>query len=98
MRVALNRSGGASVLCEAATPAFKELEKDRPISPAQGFNQCRNGDADLVTFGRYFVSNPDLPKRIQLGLPLNDYDRDTFYTFGAHGYTDYPFYDNRANV
>jgi N-ethylmaleimide reductase len=46
-----------------------------------------------VTFGRYFVSNPDLPERIRRGLPLNDYDRDTFYTFDAHGYTDYPFYD-----
>jgi hypothetical protein len=24
---------------------------------------------------------------------LNDYDRDTFYSFGPHGYTDYPFYN-----
>ena len=54
------------------------------------------GDADLVTFGRYFISNPDLPKRIKLGLPLNDYDRDTFYTFDARGYTDYPFYSEQA--
>ena len=38
-------------------------------------------------------SNPDLPERIRRGLPLNDYDRDTFYTFDAHGYSDYPFYD-----
>jgi N-ethylmaleimide reductase len=53
-------------------------------------------DADLVTFGRYFISNPDLPKRIKLGLPLNDYDRDTFYTFDARGYTDYPFYGEQA--
>lgn len=50
------------------------------------------GDADLVAFGRHFVANPDLPTRIKLGLPLNAYDRDTFYTFGSHGYTDYPFY------
>jgi N-ethylmaleimide reductase len=34
-----------------------------------------------------------LPKRIKLGLPLNQYDRKTFYTFDAHGYTDYPFYN-----
>ena len=54
------------------------------------------GDADLVTFGRYFISNPDLPKRIKLGLPLNDYDRDTFYNFDARGYTDYPFYSEQA--
>src|SRR5467141_1098956 len=54
------------------------------------------GDADLVAFGRHFVANPDLPKRIRLGLPLNSYDRDTFYTFEARGYTDYPFYEQRS--
>ena len=54
------------------------------------------GDADLVAFGRHFLANPDLPKRIQLGLPLNPYDRDTFYTFDARGYTDYPFYEKMA--
>lgn len=50
------------------------------------------GDADAVTFGRHFLSNPDLPRRIREGLPLNPYDRNTFYTFDARGYTDYPFY------
>ena len=50
------------------------------------------GDADLVAFGRYFVSNPDLPTRIRQRLPLSDYDRNTFYTFDARGYTDYPVY------
>jgi N-ethylmaleimide reductase len=49
------------------------------------------GDADLVAFGRHFIANPDLPQRIRLGLPLNPYDRTTFYGGGAHGYTDYPF-------
>ncbi|ADW68242.1 alkene reductase [Granulicella tundricola] len=55
-----------------------------------------SGDADLVAFGRHFVSNPDLPKRIANHLPLNDYDRSTFYTFEAKGYTDYPFYEKAA--
>jgi N-ethylmaleimide reductase len=50
------------------------------------------GDADLVAFGRYFVSNPDLPIRIKQGLALSDYDRNTFYTFDARGYIDYPSY------
>jgi 2,4-dienoyl-CoA reductase-like NADH-dependent reductase (Old Yellow Enzyme family) len=54
-----------------------------------GSNQ---GDADLVAFGRHFIANPDLPKRIKLRLPLNPYDRKTFYGGDAHGYTDYPFY------
>ncbi len=51
------------------------------------------GDADLVAFGRYFIANPDLPRRIRLGLPLNPYDRSSFYGGNAHGYTDYPFYE-----
>jgi N-ethylmaleimide reductase len=54
------------------------------------------GDADAVAFGRHFVANPDLPQRIREGLPLNPYDRSTFYTFEAKGYTDYSFYEDAA--
>jgi N-ethylmaleimide reductase len=54
------------------------------------------GDADLVAFGRYFVSNPDLPIRIKQRWPLSAYDRDTFYTFDARGYIDYPAYSAGA--
>ncbi|KAK0186110.1 hypothetical protein F5146DRAFT_1227714 [Armillaria mellea] len=48
---------------------------------------------DLVAFGRHFISNPDLVRRLEQDLPLNPYDRATFYTPGnsAKGYTDYPF-------
>jgi hypothetical protein len=46
------------------------------------------GDADMVAFGRHFLANPDLPKRIRLRLPLNEYDRKTFCTFDARGYTE----------
>ena len=53
------------------------------------------GDADAVAFGRHFISNPDLPARIQQGLPLTDYDRGTFYTFEAKGYTDYTPYASK---
>jgi N-ethylmaleimide reductase len=52
-----------------------------------------DGDADLISFARHFISNPDLPERIRRNLPLSPYDRSTFYAFDAHGYTDYPFYD-----
>jgi N-ethylmaleimide reductase len=55
------------------------------------------GDADLVAFGRHFVANPDLPKRIKFGVPLNAYYRNTFYTFDFHGYTDYPFYEQQRD-
>lgn len=47
--------------------------------------------ADAIAFGRLFISNPDLPKRLEVGAELNKYDRSTFYGGGAEGYTDYPF-------
>jgi N-ethylmaleimide reductase len=56
------------------------------------------GTVDAIAFGRYFVSNPDLPHRIREGLALAEYDRKTFYTFDAHGYTDYPNYDIAVEV
>ncbi|KAF0747642.1 hypothetical protein AaE_007647 [Aphanomyces astaci] len=49
----------------------------------------KRGDADLVAFGRDFISNPDLPSRIKHGHPFTPYDRTTFYTPGEVGYTDY---------
>ena len=55
-----------------------------------------SGNADAVAFGRHFVANPDLPRRIRDRLPLAEYDRSTFYTFDAYGYTDYPFYPSSA--
>lgn len=48
------------------------------------------GNYDLIAFGRWFLSNPDLPDRLREGAPLNVYDRKTFYGSGAEGYTDYP--------
>ena len=47
----------------------------------------------MIAFGRHFIANPDLPKRIELGLPLNPYDRSTFYGYDGRGYTDYPAYE-----
>jgi N-ethylmaleimide reductase len=47
--------------------------------------------ADLVAFGRAFISNPDLVERLRRDAPLNPWDRKTFYGGGAKGYTDYPF-------
>lgn len=50
------------------------------------------GDADLVAFGRNFIANPDLVKRLEYGLPLNPYDRPSFFGGTEQGYIDYPFY------
>ena len=48
------------------------------------------GQADLVAFGRDFISNPDLVRRLRLNAELARPDRATFYGGGARGYTDYP--------
>src|SRR5947209_3603594 len=50
----------------------------------------REGHADAVAFGRIFISNPDLPRRLQRGFPLTPYNRATFYGGDVAGYTDYP--------
>jgi len=48
------------------------------------------GQADLIGFGRPFISNPDLVARLQKGAALTAPDMGTFYTPGEAGYTDYP--------
>ena len=48
------------------------------------------GDADGVAFGKLFIANPDLPRRLREGLPLNEPRPDTFYGHEAEGYLDYP--------
>jgi N-ethylmaleimide reductase len=50
----------------------------------------RRGRADLISFGRLFIANPDLVERFRRGAPLNEPDRATFFGGGAAGYTDYP--------
>ncbi len=50
------------------------------------------GHADAIAFGRIFISNPDLPRRLREGYPLTPYNRATFYGGEEKGYTDYPVY------
>ncbi|BAM92318.1 NADH-dependent flavin oxidoreductase [Bradyrhizobium oligotrophicum S58] len=56
----------------------------------------KGGHADAIAFGRYFISNPDLPQRLAHGWPLTPYHRPTFYGGEDKGYTDYPAYDEMA--
>ena len=55
-----------------------------------------SGAADLVSFGRPFVGNPDLVRRLRENAPLNELDQRTLYGGGAKGYIDYPTLDERA--
>jgi N-ethylmaleimide reductase len=54
------------------------------------------GHADAIAFGRIFISNPDLPRRLREGFPIMPYNRATFYGGDVAGYTDYPAYDEMA--
>ncbi len=49
----------------------------------------KEGD-DLIAFGRTYIANPDLVRRLREDAPLAKPDKNTFYGGGEHGYTDYP--------
>ncbi|KAK4051445.1 hypothetical protein OIV83_002929 [Microbotryomycetes sp. JL201] len=79
-----------------------DILKPAPFLIAGGFKKedalptADQYENSVVVYGRWFLANPDLVKRIKEDLPLNSYDRDTFYTQGPHetkGYIDYPFYE-----
>lgn len=59
----------------------------------QGERDLDSGLADLVAFGRPFISNPDLVERLRNDWPLAEADPATFYGGGAAGYTDYPTWE-----
>ena len=97
-------TGKADIVRDGQPSAAQVL---RPLWPgvlidAGGFDRAgalqavADGRADAVAFGRHFISNPDLPRRIEIGAPLTPYHRPTFYGGGAAGYTDYPTLDAQA--
>jgi N-ethylmaleimide reductase len=57
---------------------------------ASGNKVIKDGFADLVAFGKLYVSNPDLVERFERGQELAAWNQETFYTTGSKGYTDYP--------
>jgi N-ethylmaleimide reductase len=63
------------------------------LAARSGTARIEDGDADLVAYGKLYISNPDLPERFAAGAELTEPDRDTFYFGGAEGYTDYPTLD-----
>jgi N-ethylmaleimide reductase len=89
--------GQESVVTEApeTRTIFRKSFKGTLISAGgyvrdEALKAVESGAVDAVAFGRLFISNPDLPKRLELGSELNSYDRQTFYGGGEKGYTDYP--------
>jgi N-ethylmaleimide reductase len=94
---ATSAGGGDDVNANAPSTSelFRKKFKGVFIS-AGGYNveeakkAVQNNKADAISFGRIFIANPDLPKRIQTNASLNPYNRATFYGGDEKGYTDYP--------
>jgi 2,4-dienoyl-CoA reductase-like NADH-dependent reductase (Old Yellow Enzyme family) len=59
------------------------------LSPEQAEHLLKDGVADAVSWGKYFISNPDLPEKIKKGTVLTAFDPQTFYSEGPKGYIDY---------
>ncbi|WP_315790456.1 alkene reductase [Fischerella sp. JS2] len=81
-------------------PIFRPLYEGTIITNGgydkqKGNQVLSSGDADLVSYGKLFIANPDLPQRFQVDAELNTPDPKTFYGQGDQsldkGYTDYPF-------
>lgn len=84
------------------TPIFRPIFKGTLITNGdydhpKGDSILKSGDADLVSFGKLFLANPDLLKRFELNAKLNTPDPKTFYAPDEKGYTDYPFLELQPN-
>ena len=99
------RVKGVETLEEGRPPvasSFLRKVFNGPIISAGGFDKAgaeeiiRRGDADLVAFGRWFSSNPDLPERLRRNLPLTPYVRDAFWGGDERSYIDFPTHDQAA--
>ncbi|KAI8969199.1 hypothetical protein BDF20DRAFT_150367 [Mycotypha africana] len=83
---------------------YRKLWKG-PFITAGGFStasehavQLAEKTGNLIAFGRSFIANPDLPERLRSKYDFNKYNRQTFYTHDAVGYTDYPFYNTISHL
>ncbi|MFD2967426.1 alkene reductase [Sphingobacterium bambusae] len=54
--------------------------------------ELEKGVAALISFGKLYIANPDLPERFEKDAPLNELDRSTMYGGGEQGYIDYPLW------
>lgn len=62
------------------------------FTAATGSAAIEAGKADCIVFGKPFIANPDLVRRMQDGLALTEADPKTIYSGGGQGYNDYPAY------
>ncbi|MFX0556978.1 alkene reductase [Maribacter sp. CXY002] len=63
-----------------------------------GNNIISNRNADLVAFGKLYISNPDLVERFESNSELAKWDEETFYTPDKEGYLDYPTFKEKTKA
>ncbi|KAI3619954.1 hypothetical protein WG66_002788 [Moniliophthora roreri] len=91
--------GDQEVLEGESNDFVRRIWLPRPLISAGGYKrqdalETAQEEGMLIAFGRHFISNPDLPVRLEKNLPLTKYDRSKFYVVGdasGQGYTDYRF-------
>jgi N-ethylmaleimide reductase len=72
-------------------PIYKgNLMINNEFDRESGNQVIEDGHADLVAYGKLFISNPDLAERFELNANTADWNQETFYSQGREGYTDYP--------
>ncbi len=81
---------------KVVTPHYRKIYKGKLITNVKfdyesGNKIIKEGNADMVAFGKAYISNPDLVERFAKGAPLTPWDESTFYHGGEKGYIDYPF-------
>ncbi|HZX73701.1 MAG TPA: alkene reductase [Cyclobacteriaceae bacterium] len=97
-------SGGAPEVPLSIKKTIREKFKNTLIlsggyTLARAEEDLSTGFADLVAFGKAFITNPDLVERLQKGLPLNSkLDPNSLYSPDAKGYTDYPVFADESII
>lgn len=101
LREAHRPTSAGSIPTEPVSPAMRAIysgaillnsDYDGPSARAR----MAEGVADGISFGRPYISNPDLVERIAAGAPFSPGDEATYYAGGASGYVDYPRLDEAA--
>ena len=95
LREAHQPTSAGSIPTEPVSPEMRPLYSGKILLNSDydgpsARERMAEGIADAISFGRPFISNPDLVHRLAIGAPLGEGDVSTFYSGGAAGYVDYP--------
>jgi N-ethylmaleimide reductase len=95
LREAHQPTSAGAIPTEPVSPAMRPLYSGRILLNSDydgpsARERLAEGVADGISFGRPFISNPDLVHRLAVGAPLSPGDVSTFYSGDAKGYVDYP--------